>query len=364
MEIEEPVAVGEQKSDQMMPSVAVFPDPTRAAKLTGPTDVDLSALHEALGEIDGHAPLGQRQRAIRKTHAIAARQAERLLELFDSAHRETPEPQSAVQLYFRTRTGTPSPEESWWHVLRIIRDTVSDLVDAPMSGSDIDRLAAGMAEVVQPAAMQARSTAAQEPGEPKCPPTRPAEEIWLRRWIVAHQLHAMLNVHASWTLLEAAAELRAAEHHRAGRCLDRACRLVRGFTAARAQALSVPPSFYEETLRPTMLPPMTKAPLSGRMHLEYRTYRKALEDVLGLIPESSEELCMAQPALALARERLLEADLIEAERHVTGIEPLVGSDRSLIQTSKSTDNAISVLRRIRAQRAIRAAQFVRFGDPV
>jgi hypothetical protein len=363
VEIEETMGAGKLGPEEVMPPVAVFCDPAQPLnQAEAPANVDLCALHGALAEIDGYAPLAQRQRSIRDAYAIAAREAERALDRSDFEELEIPEPQSPVQLYFRTRTGTPSPEHAWWHVLRIVRDTVSDLMEAPMSGSDLCRLAAGMAEAIRPAATQARSEHAKELSKPEWPRTRPAEEIWLRRWIVAHQLHAMLNVHAAWALLEAAEELRGKEHHRAAECLDRAWRLVQGFTAARAQALSVPAFFYEETLRPTMLPPLTTAPLSGRMHLEYRAYRKALEDVLGLVPESSEELAATQPGLALARERLLEADLIEAERHVTGIEPLVGSDRSLIQTSKSTDNAITMLRRIRRQRASRASQFVRFAD--
>ena len=363
VEIEETMSAGKLRPEQVMPPVAVFCGPAQPLKQAeAPANVDLCALHDALEEIDGYAPLAQRQRSIRNAYAISAREEKRALDRFDFEELAIPEPQSPVQLYFRTRTGTPPPEQAWWHVLRIVRDTVSDLMEAPMSGSDLCRLATGMAEAIRPTATQARSGPAEDPSKTEWPQTRPVEEIWLRRWIVAHQLHAMLNIHAAWALHEATGKLRDGKHHGAAECLDRACRFVQGFTAARAQALSVPDFFYEETLRPTMLPPLTTAPLSGRMHLEYRAYREALEDVLGLMPESSEELVVTQPALALARERLLEADLIEAERHVTGIEPLVGSDRSLIQTSKSTDNAISMLRRIRRQRARSASQFVRFAD--
>jgi hypothetical protein len=124
----------------------------------------------------------------------------------------------------------------------------------------------------------------------------------------------------------------------------------------------VPAAFYQQTLRPTMLPPLTEAPLSGRMHMEYQSYRRRLSALLQALPDSGAVLATRQPRLALARERLLEADLVEAERHVTSVEPLVGDARSLIQTNKSVDNAVSVLRRIRHARAGAVAPFVRFPD--
>lgn len=98
------------------------------------------------------------------------------------------------------------------------------------------------------------------------------------------------------------------------------------------------------------------------MHVEYLGYRRRLDELLELLPSSSARLATTQPALALARERLLEADLIEAERHVTSVEPLVGDSRSLIQTTKSVENAVSALRRIRHRRAARAAAYIRFPD--
>jgi hypothetical protein len=363
VETEETTCAEKPGPDGVMPPVAVLCDPFRPLRpADAPAEVDLYTLYSALLEVDGHAPLTERQRSLRRVHAIAAREVERLLRRIEAEEIEIPDPLSPVQLYFRTRIGTPPPAQAWWHALRIVRDTAGDMLEAPMSGSDLCRLAIGIAEAIRPEVPGGQAERPRELPAPTQTEALAVEETWLRRWIVAHQLHAMLNVQAASALLAAADELRAGEPHRAAGCLDRATRLVHGFTAARAQALAVPAAFYEETLRPTMLPPLTTAPLSGRMHVEYRTYREALEAVLDLMPESSERLATTDPALALARERLLEADLIEAERHVTGIEPLVGSDRSLIQTSKSTDNAISMLRRIRRQRADRAARFVRFAD--
>lgn len=347
--------------DGAMPPVAVFRDPrVEPAEWDGGLGIDLSAVIGALNGLDGYAAAAERRLAIDRVHAAVSLKVEGLAALASAEDLYMPDPESPVQAYFRTRMGTPSPAQAWWHALRVVRDAFADLLDAPLSGSDLCRLAIALAEMLGQADEPAAGPAPG--GESPPPEAHPIAEVWLRRWIVAHQLHAMLNIEAARALAVAAGELRAGTHLPAAESLDRAARLVEGFTAARAQALSVPPSFYEETLRPTMLPPLTDVPLSGRMHLEYRVYRDSLDLVLELIPDSSEQLAATQPSLALARERLLEADLIEAERHVTGIEPLVGGDRSLIQTTKSTDNAISMLRRIRHKRAARAARFVRFAD--
>jgi hypothetical protein len=188
------------------------------------------------------------------------------------------------------------------------------------------------------------------------------EEVWLRRWIIGHQVHAMLNVYASWAVAEAIDAIRAKDLHRALTALDDARHIVEGFSAARAHALALPPDFYQDVLRPTMNPPLTSMPLSGRMHVEYRIYRHRINELLDVLPMQGTRAAAIQPALSLHGERLLEADLIEAERHITLVEPLVGNSKSLIQTPKSADNAVSALRTIRHRRATRIANYVRFPD--
>ncbi|WP_159053093.1 hypothetical protein [Streptomyces regalis] len=98
------------------------------------------------------------------------------------------------------------------------------------------------------------------------------------------------------------------------------------------------------------------------MHVEYRAYRKSIDEVLEVLPDPMEDLALREPELAFAREALLEADLIEAERHVSLVEPVVGSARSLVQPPATMDNAVSVLRFMRHMRAARIAPLVRFGD--
>lgn len=315
---------------------------------------------DALARLDGFAPLAQRLSAAANLHAVAATQVKQLgLRLGDQD--EPVEPRSAAQRYFRIRTASQSGDRALWHCLRVIADVADDLGDAPIAGSDLHRLGLAVAAVLRRILVPEHVGQASSPAEHPVQP-RAVEEIWFRRWIIGHQLHAMLNVNAAYALADAADALRANDVHSATLAINHAGHIVTGFAAARALALALPAAFYQDVLRPTMLPPLAESPLSGRMHLEYRGYRRRLDELLELLPLSSTQLATIQPALALARERLLEADLIEAERHVTSIEPLVGDSRSLIQGSKSVDNAVSALRRIRHRRAARAAAYVRFPD--
>jgi hypothetical protein len=344
---------------ELFPPVAVFGDALRDRPAGRRAAVDMRMLSDALRTIEVFAPVSRRAAGISTAAAVAKAQAERLATQVDLPGSE-PAPLSAAQLYFRVRTAALSADQALWHCLRVIAAGMTDLADAPLGGSDIHRLAAAMSATLR------RMSGPQEAGEraPRLeePVRRTDEETWLRRWILGHQLHAMLNVHAAYALADAAAALRREVSQEAVTSFDDAAEIVGGFAPARALALALPASFYQDVLRPSMLPPLTDAPLTGRMHVEYQAYRKRLDDVIGLMPQSSTRLAASDPMLALARERILEADLIEAERHVTSVEPLVGDSRSLIQSSKSADNAVSALRRIRHRRAARIASFVRYPD--
>jgi hypothetical protein len=346
-------------SETSLPPVVCFGDPleTRQAAQRTTVDLDLGVLRTAFATFDGFLSAEPRMAAVAAV-AAAARDCARSQQIDIG---ELPEPRSEVQRYFRIRTAELSANTAMLECLRVIGDATEDLVNAPLAGSDLTRVMSAMSAVID--SVPAKNVPALMEQLQALPRTNlAAEEMWMRRWVVGHQLHAMLNVHAAYALADAAEGLRSGDQHRAVRALDNATRIVEGFAGARAQALAVPDWFYQEVLRLSMLPPLTSVPLSGRMHTEYRGYRKRLGEVINLMPQSSKDLASTHPRLAFARERLLEADLIEAERHVTSVEPLVSLSRSLIQTSKSTDNAVSALRRIRHRRAAEIEPYVRFPD--
>ena len=346
-------------ADSVLPPIAVFGDPRLPRPQEHAALCDIRPLMSALAAFDGFAVAADRERALEHVHRTASAAAEELAAVVDPP--PPPPPLSATQQYFRVRTGgAVSADQALQQVLQVLATAALDLCDAPVSGSDLDRLARAMSVIIEQ--YRPSPTAATTSPSPKPDARRHIEEVWLRRWTIAHQMHAMLNIHAAYLLADAVAALDAGNHHRAAQLIDQTTQVVRGFAPARAHALAVPAAFYDAALRPTMLPPLTAAPLSGRMHVEFRAYQQRLDDLLALLPQPSAELAASQPALALARERLVEADLIDAERHVTSVEPLVGGERSLIQTSKSLDNAVSMLRRIRHRRAARAAPLVRFPD--
>jgi hypothetical protein len=345
---------------QVLPAVAEFGDPLLAPSPPGKTAVDMRALLEAIEALDGFAVASDRIRAASHLHAVAAAESRFLAAQLDNSDAAVP-PRSVAQQYFRIRTAVLSGDQALWHCLRVVADAAGDLIDAPVSGSDLHRLGLAISTVLSRMSGSEHGRATSHAASSMAA-TWAVEEIWLRRWIIGHQVHAMLNVFAAYAIADATDAVRAKDLHRAVAAINDATRIVEGFSAARAHALAVPAAFYQDVLRPTMLPPLTAAPLSGRMHGEYRGYRRRLDELLKVLPVCGTPQAASQPALALAGERLLEADIIEAERHVTSVEPLVGDTKSLIQSTKSTENAVSALRAIRHRRAARAAPYLRFPD--
>jgi hypothetical protein len=76
---------------------------------------------------------------------------------------------------------------------------------------------------------------------------------YLRRWLVGHQLHAALVVAAARWILRACHCLPDREGDAAAG-LQTAAVFVRGVPAARAYALTLPPSYYQDVLRPPSRP--------------------------------------------------------------------------------------------------------------
>lgn len=347
-----------------LPPVAVFADPLSNSWEVCDETIDVSDLVSAARRIEGFVGAERRQEAAWTLHQAAQGNAASLRSRLGRPPDE-PEAGSPVQLYFRIRTAPHPADWLLWNILRVVSDAAEDLIDAPLSGSDFERIGKAISIVVRQVVTSNSPTnnvSQHSSVERPSPEALGNEGMWLRRWLVGHQLHAMFNVHAALSLRLALASLHTGRYNAAVSRIDDAAQLVGAFAGARAQALALPPGFYEGVLRPSMLPPLTEVPLTGAMHLEYRAYRRYLLMLTQCLPQSAAELSGVHPQLALARERLLEADLIDAERHVTAVEPLVGQSRSLVQTTRSTENAVSSLRRIRHRRAAAVAPYVSFPD--
>ena len=273
---------------------------------------------------------------------------------------------SHVQGYFRVRTTALTAPQAALHAALVIESAIADLRNAPLAGSDIARETAAMRQVVVDLAGSSEGEPGAEidsdDGRIEVVPAASQRQVWLSRWIIGHHVHVLLNVYATIALQEAIALLRAGETHLATHKLATVTTYVKGFAPARAHAATLPSDFYNVVVRPTMVPTVVPVPLSGKMHVEYQLYRKRVDELLEVLPEPVNELALPEPELAFAREELLEADLIEAERHVCLVEPVVGNERSLIQPPRSSENAVAVLRRMRHKRAAQFEPFLRFGD--
>jgi hypothetical protein len=271
---------------------------------------------------------------------------------------------SHVQGYFRVRTTTLTAAQAALHAALVIASAIADLRNAPLAGSDLARETAAMRQVVVDLAGSEgeQTVETDHDGQIEAVPASSQRQVWLSRWIIGHHVHVLLNVYATIALQEAITLLRAGQTHLATHKLATVTTYVKGFAPARAHAATLPSDFYNIVVRPTMVPTVVPVPLSGKMHVEYQLYRKGVDELLEVLPEPVNELALPEPELAFAREELLDADLIEAERHVCLVEPVVGNERSLIQAPRSSENAVAVLRRMRHKRAADYEPFLRFGD--
>jgi hypothetical protein len=184
----------------------------------------------------------------------------------------------------------------------------------------------------------------------------------VERWVLGHHLYCVLNVAATVELRSALAAVRAGRSELAACSIDRAAVHVRGATAAMLHAGAVPRQLYLDVIRPSMRPPQLEENLSGSMIVEHRSYRAALDELLAVVAEPFTVLARRDLRLARSREELLEADLIDIERHVVMAAELVGRERSLTQHVEAPENSVSMLRRMRHRRALRYRELVEFGD--
>ena len=348
----------------LLPPVVVLPEPLGAGLGPGLSSADAAVAGDAIAALDRFAPFGNASdRDMDLCAAVGNLERLQVLQLVANQEGNEALPvKSPVQQYFMTRSADISAERAVAEGMGILIRSLVDLRSAPVSGANMAREVAAVRQTLVDfggICIMGPATAKQS-----VRPLIPAQtsQLWYYRWIVAHQLHALFNINAAFAVSSAIESLKNEDRDAAYRDLRRATVYVEGFTSARAHALAIPSWFYNEVLRPSMAPPLSAAPLSGRMHLEYRAFRSQIARLLREFPLNMNQLAIQEPELALVREALLEADLIDAENHVCLIEPVIGRAKSLVQSTKNAGNALSMLRSIRDRRAASVMSFVRISQ--
>ncbi|WP_242438963.1 hypothetical protein [Streptomyces sp. CB00455] len=273
--------------------------------------------------------------------------------------------ESASQSFFRVREGQLSDQQAALHGVLVIHRALEDLCDAPLSGGDLALEMAGMRQAVADltgAAPGAGRDFEPAPAVPEPGPRAPLEDVWSARWLIGHQVHVLFNVCAAVAVADAAGHLRHGDSDAALSRLADATVYVRGFPAAMTHASTIPADYYMAAIRHTMAPPSVDIPLSGRQHRGYKLFRAAMRDLLSVVPGPYEHLAARAPELAEARGALLEADIVDGERHVTLAYSMVHLDRSIAQKPEGPDNAVAELRLMRHRRAAQYASLICFGD--
>lgn len=279
---------------------------------------------------------------------------------------------SVSENFFRIREADLSPHQAVLHAaLMFAPGGLGDLAVAPMAGADLASETAAMRQVLSDLTgisdneMAAASAAAHRgAGSPPTPtPTCvSAEAIWSTRWILGHQIHAQFTRCAAVAVGDAIRRLPDEPGSGAAQRLRSAVVLVRGLPAAMAHAAAMPVEYYQEAVRPAMMAPAQTTPLSGRMQYSYKIYRKTVNALLAALPQTYAELATHSAELADACNDLLEADLIDAERHVTLAYSMVDLRHSIAQSNETSRNAVGELRLMRHRLAARYAPHLRVGD--
>ncbi|WUC77536.1 hypothetical protein OHS33_03785 [Streptomyces sp. NBC_00536] len=311
-----------------------------------------------------HAGPVERTLALRQATAVAGELAAALSDLAPAVVGEGLPAESTSQSYFRVREEELSDQQAALHGVLVIHRGLEDLCDAPLSGSDLALEVAGMRQSVLDL------TGAAPGGGGDVPPVAvPApgagtslESVWSARWLIGHQVHVLFNVCAAVAVADATRHLRDGDGDAALVRLADATVYVRGFPAAMTHASTIPADYYMAAIRHTMAPPSVDVPLSGRQHRGYKLFRAAMKDLLSVVPDSYEHLAARAPELAEARGALLEADIVDGERHVTLAYSMVHLRRSIAQKTEGPDNAVAELRLMRHRRAAQYASLIRFGD--
>ncbi|GAB2968140.1 hypothetical protein [Saccharothrix stipae] len=317
----------------------------------------------ALTAVPTHAGPVDRTAALRRASAVADGLVAALSARGAAVVGEDLPAGSISESFFRVREVDLSDHQAALHGASIVQRGLDDLCEAPLSGADLAVEVAGMAQAVLDLT---GATTPEAPLDELSPAAATGctslEAQWTARWIVGHQVHVLFNTCAAVAVTDAAHHLRHGAVQAALRRLGHATTFVRGFPAAMTHASTIPVEYYTAAVRPTMQPPEVERPLSGRQHRGYKTFRAAMKDLLAVLPEPYERLAARDPQLAAARDALLEADLIDGERHVTLAYSMVRLQRSIAQLPDGPDNAVGELRLMRHRRAARYAPLLRFGD--
>jgi len=267
-----------------------------------------------------------------------------------------------VHEYFGVRRARLSPGQHAAQAATIILRTIADLrhalLDVNDGAAEVEAMAMALARLRDRDAITPEGDGeASESGSP-----RESEHTGLERWIVAHQGYFLLNLYAAFNIRQAVRAMVRRDDGHAVELLRDAAVYVRGFTAAMMHSGAFSSAYYCKVVRPTMQPPTVPVLLTGTMQAEHSSYRSAIDELIEACPEPFLKLVRVFPAVALARDSLLEADLLDIERHVIVAAALVGNDHSIVQHEDAPVNAVSALRRMRHARAARYCSLMRFGD--
>ncbi|MFD9484058.1 hypothetical protein ACFWBX_08630 [Streptomyces sp. NPDC059991] len=312
-----------------------------------------------------HAGPVERTVALRRATAAAGGLVTALAALAPAVPGEEVPAESTSQSYFRVREVELSDQQAALHGALVIHRGLEDLCDAPLSGADLALEVAGIRQSVldltgaAPGADPDLASPLALP-EPGAGPS--LESVWSARWLIGHQVHVLFNICAAVAVADATRHLRHGDDDAALLRLADATVYVRGFPAAMTHASTIPIDYYMAAIRQSMAPPSVDVPLSGRQHRGYKLFRAAMKDLLSVVPDSYEHLAARAPELAEARDALLEADIVDGERHVTLAYSMVHLRRSLAQRPEGPDNAVAELRLMRHRRAAQYAPLIRFGD--
>uniref|UniRef100_A0AAU2V7L8 Uncharacterized protein n=1 Tax=Streptomyces sp. NBC_00003 TaxID=2903608 RepID=A0AAU2V7L8_9ACTN len=312
-----------------------------------------------------HAGPVERTRALRHAASAAGALVAALSDQAPAVAGEALPAESVSQSFFRVREEELSDQQAALHGALVVHRALEDLCEAPLSGGDLALELAGMRKAVADLTGTTPGT-----GRDFDPPTTALEpgagasleDVWTARWLIGHQVHVLFNVCAAVAVADAAGHLRHGDSDAALLRLSDATVYVRGFPAAMTHASTIPAEYYRASIRHTMAPPSVDIPLSGRQHRGYKLFRAAMKDLLSVVPDPYEQLAARAPELAEARGALLEADIVDGERHVTLAYSMVHLDHSIAQNPEGPDNAVAELRLMRHRRAAQYACLIRFGD--